>query len=331
MVFSSFALLELWLAGLSTNAYDVLGNMYAFGAATAYMLVFVSLLVLRFTDPWTPRPFKIPLNIRLQGKDGEVRYLPIVGMIGFIGISSIFVMVVLTHSIGRIAGPAWIIMGLVIYVLYRRRNKLPIGKSIKRDWEEEQLYVYEDAGEHELATELRENLTRKHRLYGEPDKRSRLPTGTRVVDVPLEADQKHKGEDKMSKQLGRSSMRERYQLLVSLLIIPLGTIIIVRAMMLGTHAWTLLVLGLAFVGLGIVRLRTYAQTRGFRLVEESERYHANKRCTSPCSQSYANESHWGPDCSCVHRLYHGCHGLDAAPTEGDRKYTHDSSSSALGE
>lgn len=196
VVFSSFALLELWLAGLSTNAYDVLGNMYAFGAATAYMLVFVSLLVLRFTDPWTPRPFKVPLNIRLRGKDGEVRYLPIIGVLGFIGISSIFVLVVLTHTIGRIAGPAWILVGLMIYIVYRRRRKLSIIKPIKRNWEEEQLRVYEEAGEHDLATELRENLVRKHRLYDEPEKQSRLPTGTRVVDVPLDPDQKHKGEVK---------------------------------------------------------------------------------------------------------------------------------------
>ncbi len=70
VVFSGIALVELWLAGLSSNVYDVLANMYAFGAATAYMLVFVSLLVSRFKDPWTPRPFKVPLNIRLRGKDG---------------------------------------------------------------------------------------------------------------------------------------------------------------------------------------------------------------------------------------------------------------------
>src|SRR5579859_3703716 len=146
VVFSGVALLELWLAGLSPNAYDVLGNMYAFGAATAYMLVFVSLLVLRFIDPWTPRPFKVPLNIRVRGKDGEVRLLPIVGILGFLGISTILFLVVLTHSIGRIAGPAWIILGLLIYSWYRRHRKLPITKPLKRDWEKEQLLVYEDAG-----------------------------------------------------------------------------------------------------------------------------------------------------------------------------------------
>jgi APA family basic amino acid/polyamine antiporter len=187
IVFSGIALLELWLAGLSPNAYDILSNMYAFGAATAYMLVFVSLLVLRFVDPWTPRPFKVPLNIRCRGKDGEARLLPIVGIFGFLGISTILFLVVLTHSIGRIAGPAWILLGLLIYAWYRRRRKLPIRKALKRDWEKEQLLVYEDAGEHDLADEYRENLARKRRLHHEQEEESRLPIGTQVLDVPIQA------------------------------------------------------------------------------------------------------------------------------------------------
>jgi basic amino acid/polyamine antiporter, APA family len=191
VVFSGIALVELWLAGLSPNAYDVLGNMYAFGAATAYMLVFVSLLVLRFIDPWTPRPFKVPLNIRIRGKDGETRLLPIVGILGFIGISSILILVVLTHAIGRIAGPAWIILGLLIYFWHRRRNKLPVRKSLERNWEKEQLHVYEDAGEYELADELKENLARKRRLHGEQEIESRLPVGTQVLNVPLPPNGNH--------------------------------------------------------------------------------------------------------------------------------------------
>ncbi len=185
VVFSGLALLELWLAGLSPNAYDVLSNMYAFGAATAYMLVFVSLLVLRFTDPWTPRPFKVPLNIKIRGKDGETRLLPIAGILGFLGISSILFLVVLTHSIGRIAGPAWIVLGLLIYFWYRHRKKLPLRKTLKRDWEKEQLDVYKDAGEYDLADEFRENLARKHRIQGERNKESILPIGTKVLDVPI--------------------------------------------------------------------------------------------------------------------------------------------------
>lgn len=50
--------------------------------------------------------------------------------------------------------------------------------------------------------------------------------------------------------------RERYRALVSLLIIPLGAIITARAAMAGPQAWMLILLGLAFIVLGIVRLRT---------------------------------------------------------------------------
>ncbi len=59
------------------------------------------------------------------------------------------------------------------------------------------------------------------------------------------------------KEQQQFTLRERYRMLVSLLIIPLGIIIIVRASMAGLQGWSLILMGLAFVGLGIVRLRMY--------------------------------------------------------------------------
>jgi len=59
----------------------------------------------------------------------------------------------------------------------------------------------------------------------------------------------------------QKSLRERYRLLVSLLIIPLGVIITVRALTFGLQAWTLIILGLAFIALGVVRLwNSYRQS-----------------------------------------------------------------------
>ena len=63
-----------------------------------------------------------------------------------------------------------------------------------------------------------------------------------------------------SQRMQGLTKRERYRAFVSLLIIPLGMIIVVRAAMVGIQAWTLIVLGLAFVVLGIVRLRSYVQS-----------------------------------------------------------------------
>ncbi len=62
------------------------------------------------------------------------------------------------------------------------------------------------------------------------------------------------------KERPQRSLRERYRMLVSLLIIPLGVIIVVRASMVGVQAWTLIILGLAFIGLGVVRLLAYSST-----------------------------------------------------------------------
>jgi uncharacterized membrane protein YecN with MAPEG domain len=63
----------------------------------------------------------------------------------------------------------------------------------------------------------------------------------------------------MKEQPQQLSKREHYRALVSLLIIPLGVIIIVRASMFGLQAWTLIILGVAFVALGIIRLHAYIQ------------------------------------------------------------------------
>ncbi len=63
----------------------------------------------------------------------------------------------------------------------------------------------------------------------------------------------------MKEQPQKLSMREHYRALVSLLIIPLGLIITVRASMVGLQAWTLIVLGIAFVALGVFRLHAYIQ------------------------------------------------------------------------
>ena len=75
----------------------------------------------------------------------------------------------------------------------------------------------------------------------------------------------------MKEQPQQLSLRERYRALVSLLIIPLGLIIIVRAAMFGLQAWTLIVLGIAFVALGVVRLRAYVQNRNNQVLSSRKR------------------------------------------------------------
>ncbi len=104
-----------------TAGLNFLGDLYAFGAATSYSLVFLALIALRFNDPDSPRRFKLPLNVPVKYRGGTIDF-PIVGAIGFCGIFAILIFVLLTHDIGRIAGPSWVILGLCGYLIYRRNK-----------------------------------------------------------------------------------------------------------------------------------------------------------------------------------------------------------------
>jgi len=166
--FCGFALILLFFAALRPDTLGTLGDLYAFGAATSYSLVFFSALRLRFSDPLTPRPFKMPWNFTIQsgGRPVEISAVNILGILGIVGI---LVMVIFTHPIGRVAGPLWIGAGLVMYVIYRRRKKLPFPGSIERDWPSMQLAVYRESGEEELAGEYEDALRQARRTAGPGD------------------------------------------------------------------------------------------------------------------------------------------------------------------
>ena len=80
-----------------------------------------------------------------------------------IGVSSILFMVVLTHEIGRIAGPSWILLALIGYFLYRGSQKLPFLGNLPRNWEKDQMAVLEEAEEFEMLEQYKRALLRKAR------------------------------------------------------------------------------------------------------------------------------------------------------------------------
>ena len=160
IVFSSLAALQIILASLSPNAYDTLGNMYAFGAVSGYVLVMISLIRLRFLDPDSPRPYKTPLNVKVRYR-GDTVELPVLGVIGLLGTVAIWILVMWTHAIGRIAGPAWLMLGWAYYLYYRKKAGLPLFGTVARDWEEEQRHVLRSAGETRLLREYEAALARR--------------------------------------------------------------------------------------------------------------------------------------------------------------------------
>jgi APA family basic amino acid/polyamine antiporter len=166
------AIVEALLAFLTPQALDTLGNMYAFGATLAYLLVFVSLVRLRFADPVTPRPYRVPFNIRWR-RAGDAVDVPVLGFLGVGGVSLILFEVILTHHIGRIAGPGWVLLCLGYYVWYRRRQGYPVWGSLPRHWEADQIAILKSAEEYALLEQYQFALaaharTRKRRLHVRP-------------------------------------------------------------------------------------------------------------------------------------------------------------------
>ncbi len=95
-----------------------LGELYAFGALTAYTVTNFSLLKLRFAEPGLPRPFKVPLNIKV-GR-GE---LPLVTVFGAVACLAIFYLVATLHVQGRNFAALWFIAGFAYFFLYRAYNE----------------------------------------------------------------------------------------------------------------------------------------------------------------------------------------------------------------
>lgn len=175
MTFCGFAIVELTFAALPSlspavrdiykhlfrgeDGITFLGDLYAFGAAASYSFVFIALISLRLNDSQSPRRFKMPINIPFTYKGNRVEF-PVIAVVGFIGILSILVFTMITHEIGRVAGPLWIVFGLVGYLVYRRRKGLPVFRSQKHDWRKAQLTILQSAGELEMMDEYVVNVKR---------------------------------------------------------------------------------------------------------------------------------------------------------------------------
>jgi APA family basic amino acid/polyamine antiporter len=162
--FSILGIFFVVASGFTPRIIDTLGNMYAFGATLGYIIVFISLIKLRFKDPYTPRPYKVPLNFPWKREGKATTQIPILAFFGVLGVSMIFFFVVYTHAIGRIAGPSWVILCLLYYLYFRRSKGLPVFGSVKHDWEKEQIAVLTSAEEFDLLEQYKLALLERDRL-----------------------------------------------------------------------------------------------------------------------------------------------------------------------
>jgi APA family basic amino acid/polyamine antiporter len=105
---------------------ELLATMYSFGAMLSFTVAHVSVARLRARFPDRERPWKPPLNIRLRGVT-----LPVTALLGGLGTFSAWIVVMALDTRTAILGAGWMVIGLGVYLLYRRHQKLPLRETVK--------------------------------------------------------------------------------------------------------------------------------------------------------------------------------------------------------
>jgi len=100
-------------------------DLYNYGALLSYVLVNLCLIVLRNKEPTAYRAWKIPGTLTIKW-GGRPYYLPLVSVVGSIACSVLWGLILTFHEGGRILGTAWVIVGVVCFIVYRRGKKLPV-------------------------------------------------------------------------------------------------------------------------------------------------------------------------------------------------------------
>jgi APA family basic amino acid/polyamine antiporter len=105
---------------------NVLGNLYSFGALLSFTTAHISVIALRVKEPDRERPYRLPWNVRIRGAS-----IPLTAVIGCIGTATVWAVVVITHPEARTVGIPWMVLGMVGYVVYRRRQGLDLRTSYR--------------------------------------------------------------------------------------------------------------------------------------------------------------------------------------------------------
>jgi APA family basic amino acid/polyamine antiporter len=136
------ALLAIGLLGLTEVAADgdpaFLASLYSFGVLIAFTAAQLAVIRLRKTEPDLERPFLARPNVVVRG-----HALPVAALVGAPLTLVIWVLAMVTHPGARYAGPAWLAVGLVVFVAVRRKGRrglleqvsvkeLPAGAAFER-------------------------------------------------------------------------------------------------------------------------------------------------------------------------------------------------------
>jgi basic amino acid/polyamine antiporter, APA family len=101
------------LAGTAALPHPVLflASLFSFGVLLAFTAAQLAVIKLRLSEPQRRRPYRVPLTL------GRV---PLPSAVGAVLTFAVWIVALATHEGARYAGPAWLALGLVIYVVVRK-------------------------------------------------------------------------------------------------------------------------------------------------------------------------------------------------------------------
>jgi APA family basic amino acid/polyamine antiporter len=105
---------------------EFLGNLYAFGAMLSFTMAHLSVIRLRVKEPDRPRPYRGPGTLRVAGRE-----LPVFALLGLAGTALAFVTVTVLHGDIALAGVIWLLLGMTLYIVYRRRHGLDLRTTTR--------------------------------------------------------------------------------------------------------------------------------------------------------------------------------------------------------
>jgi basic amino acid/polyamine antiporter, APA family len=121
MIFAAVAIVTL-LPGQT----DFLATMYSFGAMLSFTIAHVAVIQLRRKRPDVERTWKPPLNPPAFGFD-----VPITAVLGGLGTFAAWIVVMALNPRTLFVGLGWMVLGISVYVLYRRNQRLPLTETVK--------------------------------------------------------------------------------------------------------------------------------------------------------------------------------------------------------
>jgi APA family basic amino acid/polyamine antiporter len=103
-----------------------LGSVYSFGALLSFTLAHAAVARLRAKRPDVPRPYRGPGNLPIGSYDA-----PLFALVGGTFTAIAFVVIVVLNLRVAAVGVGWLLVGVVLYAVFRRRHGLDLASTHK--------------------------------------------------------------------------------------------------------------------------------------------------------------------------------------------------------